>query len=70
MSLYNQELLNAFESRNIGKFKEYLEVYEADPNYYVESRCRTIFEIILSTPKSSDFIRICIDFGADFYVVN
>lgn len=69
MSLYNQELLNAFENRNIGKFTEFLEVHEADPNFTVESRNRSIFEIILSTPNSSNFIKKCIDFGADFYVV-
>lgn len=66
----NDELLGAFENRNLGKFSELLEVYEADPNYYVQSKNRTIFEIILSTPKSSSYIRKCIDFGADFYVVN
>lgn len=67
---YSQELLNAFENRNLGKFTEFLEVYEADPNYYVESRSRTIFEIILGTPDSSAFIRKCIEYGADFYMVS
>lgn len=69
MALNNQDLLTAFENRNIGKFTEFLEVFEADPNYFVESRNRTIFEIILSTPNSSSFIRKCIEYGADFYVV-
>lgn len=69
MSLNNHELLNAFENRNIGKFAELLEVYEYDPNFYVEAKRRTIFEIILSTPNSAAFIRKCIDYGADFFVV-
>ena len=69
MSIYNQDLLNLFQGRNIGKFTEYLEVHEADPNFYVESKNKTIFELILSTPDSSVFIRKCIEYGADFYVV-
>lgn len=69
MSFNNHELLKAFENRNLGKFAELLEVYEADPNFFVQSKNRTIFELILSTPNSSSFIRKCIDYGADFYVV-
>lgn len=70
MSFHCHELLNAFENRNLGKFAELLEVYEADPNFYVKSKSRTIFELILSTPNSSSFIRKCIEYGADFFVVN
>lgn len=69
MSISN-DLLGAFEQRNFGKFQEYLEVYQADPNYFVETKDRTVFEIILSTPKSSNFIKLCIENGADFYMVN
>lgn len=69
MSISN-DLLGAFEQRNVGKFQEYLEVYQADPNYLVKTKDRTVFEIILSTPKSSNFIKLCIENGADFYMVN
>lgn len=69
MSISNN-LLGAFEQRNVGKFQEALEVYQADPNYFVQSKDRTIFEIILSTPKSSQFIKLCIENGADFYMVS
>lgn len=64
------ELLNAFEHNNLAKFVEFLEVYEADPNSIVEINKMSVFEVILSTPKSSMFIKICIDYGADFYMVN
>lgn len=64
-----KDLLKAFEQRNLGKFQEALEVFQADPNYFVKDQDKSIFEIILSTPNSSDFIKLCIDNGADFYMV-
>jgi hypothetical protein len=70
MTHYSHELLNAFENRNMGKFTEALEVHQADPNYFIEAKCRTIFEIILSTPDSSAFIRKCIEYGGEFYMVS
>lgn len=70
MSHNHMDLYNAFENRNLGKFTEALEVHEADPNFFIEAKGRTIFEIILSTPDSSNFIRKCIEHGADFYVVS
>lgn len=68
MSIH-RDLLNAFEQGNIGKFQEALEVFQADPNYFVKSRDKTIFEIILETPNSSSFIKLCVENGADFYMV-
>lgn len=68
MSISN-DLLGAFEQRNVGKFQEALEVFQANPNDFVSTKDRTIFEIILSTPKSSNFIKLCIESGADFYMV-
>jgi hypothetical protein len=65
----NIDLYNAFKNRNLGKFTEALEVYEADPNYFLESIGRTVFEVILSEGGSSSYIKKCIEFGADFYVV-
>lgn len=69
MSIHS-DLLIAFEQRNIGKFQEALEVFNADPNHIVKSRDKTIFEIALSTPGSSNFIKLCIENGADFYMVS
>jgi hypothetical protein len=70
MSHHNFELYNSFLQRNFGKFVEALEVHEADPNFLIESKGVSVFEIILSTPDSSNFIRKCIEFGADFHMVS
>ncbi|KAG5679189.1 hypothetical protein PVAND_008777 [Polypedilum vanderplanki] len=70
MSHYSMELYNAFENRNLGKFTEALEVHEADPNYFIDSKGRTIFEIILSTGGSSSFIKKCLQHGAEFNIKN
>ncbi len=69
MSISN-DLLGAFEQRNVGKFQEALEVYQADPNAFVKTLDKTVFEYILSTPKSSNYIKLCVENGADFYMVN
>ncbi|XP_037041255.1 transient receptor potential cation channel protein painless-like [Bradysia coprophila] len=69
MSISN-DLLGAFEQRNVGKFQEALEVYGADPNFLLKTVDKTVFEVILSTPNSSQFIKLCIDNGADFYMKN
>jgi hypothetical protein len=69
MSIHN-DLLNAFEQRNLGKFQEALEVFQADPNHIIKSKDKTIFELILETPDSASFIKLCIENGADFYMVN
>lgn len=66
----HKDLLAAFEQRNIGKFQEALEVFHADPNYYVKNHDKTVFEMILGTPDSSKFIKLCIENGADFYMVS
>lgn len=68
MSIHN-DLLAAFEQRNLGKFQEALEVFQADPNRYVKTKDKTIFEHILETPTSSNFIKLCVENGADFYMV-
>lgn len=65
-----KDLLNAFEQRNLGKFQEALEVFQANPNFYVKDSDQTIFEIILSTPNSANFIKLCIENDADFYMVS
>ena len=67
---YHKDLLAAFEQRNLGKFQEALEVFQADPNRFMKCKDKTIFEYILETPKSSHFIKLCIENGADFYMVS
>lgn len=69
MSYSGVDLYNSFIHRNLGKFTESLEVHEANPNSLVPTKGQTVFEIILSTPDSSNFIKKCIEHGADFYVV-
>lgn len=61
------ELLSAFEQGDLGKFQELLEFVQADN--IVQSYGKTLFEIILSTPDSAKFIKLCIDNGAEFYMV-
>jgi hypothetical protein len=65
------DLLHAFEQKNFGKFQESLEVFLASPNGFDEiTNGRTIFETILSTPKSADYIKLCLKNDADFYMVS
>lgn len=68
MSIH-KDLLAAFEQGNVGKFQEALEVFQADPNRYVKTKDKTIFEYILETPNSAHFIKLCVENGADFYMV-
>lgn len=70
MNSIQKDLLNAFEQRNLGKFQEALEVFQANPNFYVKESDQTVFEIILSTPNTEKFIKLCIDNDADFYMVS
>lgn len=69
MSIH-KDLLPFFEQGNLGKFQEALEVFQANPNYFVKERDKTVFEIILGTPNSSNFIKLCIENGADFFMVS
>lgn len=69
MSIH-KDLLPYFEQGNLGKFQEALEVFQANPNYFVKERDKTVFEIILGTPNSSNFIKLCIENGADFFMVS
>jgi hypothetical protein len=53
----------------MGKFTEALEVYQADPNFFKKEKHQTVFEMVLSTPKSGIFIRKCIEYGGEFFMV-
>lgn len=63
-------LISAFQRRNVEAFKYALEHLRADSNLIDHRLDMTIFEKILMTPKSSEFISLCIDNGADLYQVN
>ena len=65
-----KDLLNAFEQRNLGKFQEALVVFQANPNFYMKESDKTIFEHVLSTPNTANFIKVCIENDADFYMVS
>jgi hypothetical protein len=55
---------------DFGSFVEELELNKIDLNFFIESESVTIFEKILKTPNSSNFIRKCIEVDADFNVVS
>jgi hypothetical protein len=62
-------LITAFQRKNFDGFKYALEHLRADPNIIDTQLGKSIFEKILMTPKSSEFISLCIDNGADLYQV-
>lgn len=70
MSHYNNDLLSAFDERDFVRFCEILENHEIDLSYIIQPKQRSIFEVILSTPKSSHYIRKCIEYGADYFIVS
>lgn len=51
-------------------FKHALEHLKADPNAKDTITDMTIFEKVLMTPDSADYIKLCIDNGADLYAKN
>lgn len=62
-------LMDAFRRRDLGDFVYTLEFLGADVNL-VEDSGLTIFQTILKTPNSADFIRSCINNDADCYTVS
>lgn len=64
------DLLYAFQQHNLSKFKELLEVLKVNPNKRVTiNNDRTIFETILSTANSAEYIKLCLKNDADFHMV-
>lgn len=69
--LYLQSaLISAFQQRNLNAFKFALENLGADPNRKDPRTDSSIFENILMDAKTGDYISLCIDNGADLYLVN
>jgi hypothetical protein len=63
-------LLEALTQRNISGFRYALEVMKCDPNLLDVSTGLSVFQTCLQTPKSTAFIKLCINSGANFYKVN
>jgi hypothetical protein len=51
-------------------FKFALANQQANPNHVDTSNGITIFEEILQTPNTANFITLCIDHDADLYAVS
>lgn len=65
-----KDFLNAFKQRNLVKFQELLKVFNVKPNERVEvNDDRTIFETILSTEKSAEYIKLYLNNDANFHMV-
>jgi hypothetical protein len=62
-------LLEALAHRNISDFRYALEVMKCDPNLLDVSTGLSVFQSVLQTPKSSEFIKLAINSGANFYKV-
>lgn len=67
--LFQSALISAFQRKNLDAFRFALENLHADPNAVDPRIDLTIFEKVLQTPESSDYIILCIDNGADLYLV-
>jgi hypothetical protein len=63
-------LTEAFRERNLADFMHALEFLNADPGQVIEENGPSLFQKVLTTPNSADFIRLCIDSGADCYTVS
>ena len=61
--------MNAFKRRDLSDFIYALEFMGADVSHEDETGL-TIFQDILQTPNSADFIKGCIANGADCYTVS
>lgn len=46
-----------------------LEFLNANPNHESDIAGRTLFQKILTTPNSAEYIRLCIENGAECYAV-
>lgn len=62
--------MSAFMRKDIEAFRNVLNQRAADPNLVDPKLEMTIFEKILKTPKSREFIDACIKHGADLYQVS
>lgn len=61
-------LTESFARRDLGSFVYALEFLGADVNQQTDSGL-TIFHNVLSTPNAGEFVKACINNGADLYSV-
>lgn len=62
-------LLDSLAHRNLSDFRYALEVMKCDPNLLDAASGLSVFQSVLQTPKSSQYIKLCITSGASFYKV-
>lgn len=63
------KLLDAISQRNLVDFRYALEVMKCDPNLVDVSSSLSVFQTVLQTPNSAEFIKLCINNGASLYKV-
>jgi hypothetical protein len=68
--LFQSALMSAFMKKDLEAFRYALDNRRADPNLVDPKIDMTIFEKVLMTPKSTEFINACIEHGADLYEVS
>lgn len=62
-------LFDSINQRNFSDFRYAVEILRGDPNLVDAATGMTVFQTVLQTPNSADFIRLCINNGADYYKV-
>jgi hypothetical protein len=65
----NVELFAAFQNGDLARFSDIMELHKVDTSYAINAKA-SIFEAILSTPRSSEFIKRCVQFDASLYLVS
>lgn len=64
------QLWDSLMRRNIHDFRIALEERNFDLDQPDDSSGLSIFQTVLQTPNSVDFIQLCMDYGADLYAVS
>lgn len=62
-------LLDSINTRNLSDFRYQIQIMKCDPNLIDVSSGQSVFQTVLQTPNSAEFIKLCIDHGGDFYKV-
>jgi hypothetical protein len=63
------KLWDSLVRRNIHDFRNALEDQHCDPNLVDASSGLSVFQTVLQTPNSVEYIKLCMDHGADLYTV-
>lgn len=62
-------LLESISTKNLGDFRYALEIMKCDPNLVDASTGISVFQTVLQSPNSSNFIKLAITNGANLYKV-